>query len=350
MRILIVKTSSLGDIIHAFPTLLFLKELFPHAEIDWVVEKPYKELVEKEPHIAKVIPIDTKKWRKFFYKSSVLKEFFSFRRELRKHEYDHVFDLQGNSKSALITYLAKSKCKIGFGWKTVWEKPNLLTTHYRYDPPLHHNVRYESLFLVESFFKEKAHVGAEKIQLKISSEECKKVEAILKMLPTKKKVMVCHGSMWQNKQMTEEALLRFLKLVEGYLECGFFFAWGSKEEKEIAERLSHSVAKGVVIDRLPLPSLQHLMEQVNLVIAMDSLPLHLAGTTATPTFSIFGASSAEKYKPYGEQHHAYQGSCPYGKTFERRCPILRKCSTGSCIRSLTGDEVFDAFKKKIKSW
>ena len=85
------------------------------------------------------------------------------------------------------------------------------------------------------------------------------------------------------------------------------------------------------------------MASVDMVIAMDSLPLHLAGTTETPTFSIFGASSANKYKPKGKKHLAFQGTCPYKRTFERRCPVLRTCSTGACIRDLHGEELFHYF-------
>ena len=120
--------------------------------------------------------------------------------------------------------------------------------------------------------------------------------------------------------------------------------WGNPTEKEIAEELVVALPQQCsLINKVSLPSLQNLMTQVDLVLAMDSLPLHLAGTTTTPTYSIFGASSANKYKPVGERHEAFQGSCPYGKKFERRCNILRKCKTGACIKQLEGRQLFDHF-------
>jgi heptosyltransferase-1 len=69
----------------------------------------------------------------------------------------------------------------------------------------------------------------------------------------------------------------------------------------------------------------------------------LAGSTSTPTYSIFGASSAQKYKPIGTCHKAFQGECPYGKTFEKRCDILRTCKTGACIKQLQGEQLFNHF-------
>jgi heptosyltransferase-1 len=81
------------------------------------------------------------------------------------------------------------------------------------------------------------------------------------------------------------------------------------------------------------------MSKMDLVVSVDSLALHLAGTTQTPTYSIFGSSLAKKYQPLGLIHESFQGACPYGKKFEKRCSILRTCSTGSCIKDLTFKEL-----------
>ena len=157
--------------------------------------------------------------------------------------------------------------------------------------------------------------------------------------------MVCPGSAWRNKQLTHETMKGFLSLLRDYLQCNFLFIWGSPEEKLLADQLqSDFVGGAIVVDKMSLPMLQNLMAQSDLVVAMDSLPLHLAGTTNTPTFSVFGASSAMKYKPQGETHFALQGECPYGRTFVKRCPVLRTCPTGACIRSFGPEEVFAAFK------
>jgi heptosyltransferase-1 len=160
------------------------------------------------------------------------------------------------------------------------------------------------------------------------------------------KVMVCPGSNWPNKQLSQETLRSFLHCFAEKLEAHFIFLWGHKEEKELAERLALSFPrKGTVLNKVTLPTLQNLMSKVDLVIAMDSLPLHLAATTATPSYSIFGASSAHKYKPIGLHHEAFQGSCPYGQTFTKRCDKLRTCKTGACIKDLQGKQLFDHFYK-----
>ena len=181
-------------------------------------------------------------------------------------------------------------------------------------------------------------------RLKISQEQQAAIEAVIQK-SKRPIVMVCPGSAWRNKQLTTETLASFLDLLRDYLSCYFLFVWGSAEEKQMVEKLHTEFAAGSqIVDKMSLPMLQNMMVMSNLVIAMDSLPLHLAGTTGTPTFSVFGASSAAKYKPPGNQHYAFQGSCPYGRSFEKRCPILRTCPTGACIREVKAAELFEAFK------
>lgn len=343
MKLLIVKTSALGDIIHAFPVLDYLHAKFPNAQIDWVVEKPFAEMLQAHPYVNRVFCIHSHKWRSNIFSKETWKEIKDFRTALKTEKYDVVFDLQANIKSSLITLMARSPAKVGYASKTVHEWPNLLVTNKRYDPPAKINIREDILFLVQSYFNDFTKVEKQGIALKISTEHDDKLQRLL--VKGKKMVMVCPGSNWKNKQLTSEALVDFLKLLQENLRCHYLFIWGTKEEKALVEQYQKLFDDSQVVDRLPLPLLQNLMSKVDLVFAMDSLPLHLAGTTPTPTYSVFGASLASKFMPLGEHHAALQGECPYGKTFEKRCPILRTCETGSCIRSLTGAQVFAKFKR-----
>ncbi len=349
MRILIVKTSSLGDIIHAFPTLAFLRKKYPEALIDWVVEKPFAELVRAHPEVNEVLTVETKAWRKSPFSPATWKAVRDFRRSLQSHSYDLMFDLQGNVKSGLITLQARAKTKVGFGKKTVAERPNSWLTTQQFDPPPGSNIRSDYLFLAQSACNDFSPFTDAGVQLKMTPMQQQALEAILAnpLLQKGPLVMVCPGSAWRNKQLSDKALEQFLQKLQGHLSCTFLLIWGNSEERALAEALSHSV-QALVVDRLPLPALQNLMGRMQLVISMDSLPLHLAGTTATPSFSVFGASYASKYKPEGERHQSFQGACPYGRTFEKRCPILRTCLTGSCIRDLSGETLFQYFLNNCK--
>lgn len=347
-KILIVKTSALGDIVHAYPVVDYLHHKFPDVRIDWVVEAPNAELVQAHPYVHRAIPIATKAWRKALFKNETFKAVAAMRRQLREQHYDVVFDLQGNLKSGLIVSQAKSPCKVGFGIKSVPEWSNILFTNKRYNPDRQNNIRYDYLSMVTAFFGDSMPTESGQIALKISQEQQAQIDRVLAnpLFKNKPKVLVCSGSAWPNKQLTTETLAAFLGKVQKKLGCAFLFVWGSSAEHEAAKQLqNHFQDASVVVDRMKLSMLQNLMGECDLVVAMDSLPLHLAGSTKTPTFSVFGASSADKYKPIGPNHLAYQGACPYGRTFVKRCPILRTCPTGACIHDLHAQDLFASFNE-----
>ena len=200
MRYLIVKASSLGDIIQAFPALQFLKE--PDVEIDWVVESRFAEIVRAHPDVSRVIEMDTKRWR-----YGRLGSFKAFRLALQEHAYDAVFDLQGNIKSAIATYLAKSSRKVGFGKKTVSEWPNLLVTNEKIDPPPGQNIREDYLTLVG---------GSGSTTTTLSSEE---------QLETVANVMVCPGSAWKSKRLATETLIDFFQRLQQTFDIHFLWIW-----------------------------------------------------------------------------------------------------------------------------
>lgn len=347
MKILIIKTSSLGDIIHAFPTLEYLKANLPNSQIDWVVEEPFIELVRSHPLINEAIAIKSKKWRSRLFDRVTWKEMICFFQQLRKKQYDLVLDLQGNTKSALVTSLSKSKNKVGFGYGSVSEWPNLLTTHKKYCPPNGNNIREDYLFLAQKALGEgNNELFSQGICLNLSLQEKVQLQSFLDQFDRchHLKILVCPGSQWVNKQLSEEGLQQFLQQILDKLNAHFFLIWGNAHEKEWVEKIqAFFPTQSSIIPRLPLPVLQNVMSHADLVLAMDSLPLHLAGTTSTPSYSIFGPSSSEKYRPIGPSHEAFQGICPYDKVFEKRCDILRTCKTGACIKQINPKELFDHF-------
>lgn len=349
-KVLIVKTSSLGDVVHGFAALPFLKEKIPDLLIDWVVEEPFKELVESHPFINKVIVVKTKKWRKALFQRKTWNEFFQVIRSLKKSRYDAVFDIQGNIKSAIFTFFSRADDKVGFSYRSCPEWPAAWVTNQRYTPPSNRNIRQDYLFIFQSYFKDFKHrlIKAEPVQLKISSKNTQFVNNFLLKITHRNclKLLISPGSTWKNKEVRPDALECFLRKVLEDDDVFYIFSWGTNEEKKIAYRLHRAFPNdSLVFDKHELNVFQYLISKVDMLIAMDSLPLHLCGLTKTPSYSFFGPSNHLKYKPVGPHHGSDQGGCPYGKVFEKRCSILRSCKTGLCIRGMTGDHLYESFKK-----
>lgn len=362
MKILIVKTSSLGDIIQSFPVIDYLKFYVPNAEIDWVVEAPFADLVQAHPFIQRTHLIQSKNWRRSFFSKKTWKEFASFKTFLQATEYDLVIDLQGNTKSAVVTYCARSRYKVGFAKQTVTEWPNLLVTNKKYNPPQGKNIREDYLFLAkkgaELLLKADAiqHQASftEKNGTVLSLNEKDQQEAafFLQRLESIRecKVLVCSGSTWSNKQLSEKTLSEFLRQFSMDVPLHFFFVWGGEEEKKMAEKLHHLLPQNsTVLQKMSLPLLQNVMRSMDLILAMDSLPLHLAETTSTPTYSFFGPSLGKKYAPLGERHGFFQGECPYALSFDKRCSKIRTCSSGACLKEPTSSFLYMYFRKWWKN-
>lgn len=339
-KILIVKTSAIGDIIHTFPALQLLREIYPDARIDWVVEKAGYPLLKAHPYISGVLLFDWKQIRKKLFSKEGRERFSQFIKNLRKEKYDFVFDFQGNTKSALVTVLAKSKEKIGFGAQTCAEKPNLIATNCKYNPAKGINIREKYLYLVKRYCRYEKPFYPRGIAFKASDKETEKNRLFCEIRKkSAKKVMVCFGSNWKNKMVTTDALIAFLHRIYEVKDVHYFFVFGDDAEKLKAEKFQMQFPKdSTTCGGMTLPQWQNLMGEMDLVISVDSAALHLAETAGTPTYSIFGPSQSRVYQPLDQQkHRSFQGACPYGKTFDSRCPILRSCKTGSCLRAQRGD-------------
>ena len=109
MRILLVKTSSLGDVIHNLPVVSDLRRIFPHAQIDWCVEESFADIPRLHPAVQEVIPVAVRRWRKNLTRLATWQEIGDLRRRLGKTPYDFILDTQGLLKSALIARQAHGK-------------------------------------------------------------------------------------------------------------------------------------------------------------------------------------------------------------------------------------------------
>ena len=345
MKILIIKTSALGDCLQCFSALHFLKKQEGNAKIDWVVEKPFSDVLRAHPFINDIITIDSKKWKKAPFSAQSVKEFFAFKKRLKSKAYDLIFDLQGNIKSGLITSLAKGKKKVGWTFSKAAEWPSSLFVTHRFAPNSNQSISSQYLELVQHYFSLPLAPVSSKFKLKILPQEKEWLESLISK-DKGPKFMVCMGSNWENKKLSIFTWKAFLEKVDQKYAPFFFFVWGSeKEKKEAKELFKHFFKNSIVVPKMRLAVWQNMMEKMQVILCVDSSALHLASTTSRPSFSFFGPSSKSVYLPAGEQHGGIQGRCPYKKTFKKRCPKLRTCLTGSCLKDVESRLLFQAFDR-----
>ncbi len=336
LKILIVKTSSLGDIVHAMPVLDYLKEKYPEAVIDWVVEKGSFGFVKAHPLVDHVLCFDSKVWRSFFSFFKKWKEIRAFFKDLRQNEYDYVYDLQGNSKSAVVTLLARAKKKVGFARRTVHEWPNLLATNRQFDSPPGANILHRNLSIVQASLADTTSWEPKACRL-----ACQDFAPIPKQ-DGRCRFMLCFASRWENKKLSLAMYRAFLERLAKNERV--YVVYGNNQEKLDAEKLIAGLENHVtLLPPMSLPHWQNVMTTMDGVIAVDSVGLHLAGLAGVPTFSFFGPSSMAVFRPLGKWHDGVQGSCPYGEIFDKRCAKLRSCPTGACIKEVSLEEIWTRF-------
>lgn len=344
--ILIVKTSAIGDVVQTFGVLEYLRSRFPSARIDWVVEKGASSLLQAHPYLSNIKVIDSKTWRKSLLGKQSREEIRTFLDELQSHSYDVLFDLQGNTKSGLIDFFCRAKHKVGFGLSCVAEKPNLLFTNKKYEIDPHQGIYNFYLSLVQCYFEDHEPFQAKGVRLKISEEESERLNATLQLKPLQRplKLMIALGSNWENKRLSEKTAEELLLQIQESTNASFVIVYANDIEKEKARRLVERFpSQAIAIGEMSLPFWSALMTEMNGVVSMDSAALHLAAAAGIPTFSLFGPSSSLAYKPLGEIHTSVQGKCPYGQVFTKRCPQLRTCKTGACMKDLEAKKLFEAF-------
>lgn len=340
--ILLVKTSSIGDVIQTLPTLQYLRARFPEATIDWVVEETNASLLSALPLLSNIIIIDTKAWRSSL---GSWKNLLTTLKNLRSKKYDLLFDLQGNAKSACVTLLARAKEKVGFDSTHVQEKINLLVTTKRISLAKTLNAQMKYLQLIQHYFSDDAVFFPQPISMNLTFLEKNRLEILLanRSLKAPMRLMIATHSRWSNKEIQVETLCSLLAHISTQYSVCFIFVYHTKSEKQQADYMVQRFkAQSLSIGELSLPLWQNLMSKMDGVICVDSAALHLCATTNTPSFSIFGPSLADRYRPLGAQHFSVQGSCPYGIQFWSRCPLLRKCATGACLKNLDSMHLISA--------
>ncbi|SHI57107.1 heptosyltransferase-1 [Malonomonas rubra DSM 5091] len=344
MKVLIVKVSALGDVVHALPVLAHIRAVHPDAEIDWLVEEAFSPILEGHPLIQRVIRLRTKRWRKQPI-SSILKEVSNFIRELRSRRYDLVFDLQGNSKSGVCTLLARGQDKYGFDRANVREWPNLLAT--RHHVPLgekDHHIAQRALAVVRAALPSE-NIVASAGPLHVEDASRQRIAEQLKQFNISGPLVVCvYGTTWQTKLWALESWKELVKRL--YQEQGIrpVLTWGNEEEKEAVEAIAEaSDETSIVWPRGSLQDLVALLEQSELVVGCDTGPVHIAAAVGTPTVSLYRVTDATRNGPVGEIHQRLQAPLECSPCLRKHCDDDAACSC-----SISVDDVYTAIVGQLK--
>jgi heptosyltransferase I len=311
LRILIIKTSSLGDVIHTLPALTDAVAAIPGLTADWVVEEAFAEIPSWHPAVENVIPVAVRRWRRNWWQALNSGELAAFRRQLRVHEYDVVIDAQGLVKSAIMTTMARGP-KAGLDRNSI--KEPLASRFYNQTvavPRAEHAVqRVRQLFaaiLSYVYDPQRIDYGLENsAALAVATDREQPL------------LMFLHGTTWVSKHWPE-AYWRELAHMAADAGYGIRLPWGNLVEQERAQRIAEGIPSAQVLDRLTLAGLAGVMRQCQGVLAVDTGLGHLSAALNRPTVSIYGATNPFLSGTFGYHQLQLKGSLPCSPCMRRQC-------------------------------
>lgn len=294
MRVLIVKVSSLGDIIHTLPAVTDAHRAHKDLVFDWVVEENFVEVPGWHPAVDKVIPVAIRRWRKNLVRTYMRKEFRGFKHALQSEHYDLIIDAQGLIKSGAISRLSRG-LTVGLSNRTIREPLATLFYNKVYSVPwTEHAVdRVRQLFsraLKHRYDKEVVNYGLDTTRFDNSETDH----------ADKKSVVFLHGTTWATKHWPEH-YWRHLARIAGEAGYEVLLPWGDNVEKQRAEFIARDNPHARILDKLPLGGIAQIINRSSGVIAVDTGLGHLAAALSKPTVSLYGPTDPGQTGTFGDR-------------------------------------------------
>jgi lipopolysaccharide heptosyltransferase II len=345
MRILIIKPSSLGDVIHALPTAARLKRSFPDAKISWLINDSLAPILENCPVIDEIMLFRRKKWAKL----QNFGEFFAFLRALRARKFDVALDLQGLFRSGFITFCSGALRKIGLS--NAREGSRMF---YRevvsVDEKREHLVfRY---LAAANFLGAKQDLPVE-FPIATFPHAQNRMEKLLdeRGISREKPIVALHpGARWPTKKWFPD---RFSALAdEIFLKFGAqIIIVGTPDESDLADSIVKNAKKSRPISLAGATDLQMLVEflrKVRVLVSHDTGPMHIASAIGTPCVAIFGASDPVASGPFAQKnvpHAVLFAGIHCSPCFSVRCLNPNHME---CMLKIGVDEAVAAVQKIIR--
>ena len=341
MRVLIIKTSSLGDVVHALPVIDYLHQVCPGVEIEWVLEERFVSVLEHNPRLTRIHVIKTPKWRKAPFSRETRHDLRELRMSLREKPYDLLFDIQGNLKSGLLAWLSAAPKRLGFSKEALQEKLNAFFTTRQIpfrNSDYHAMDRYLRVISVP-FGKDYVGMNLTGTIFSAPHDEAA-ADSFMAGLPGNGLVFFFQvGTTWSTKLWSPQGWCELAKKIAArYPDSTILINWGSAEEKELGEQIVREAAGSAqLLPWLRINELIPVIRRVDLVIGGDTGPVYLAAAVGTPTLSYYRATSAARYAPRGPNHRAVQAqmSCA-------GCGLTSCERNDICCASITVETLFEA--------
>lgn len=288
MRVLLIKTSSLGDVIHTLPALTDAARAIPGIQFDWVVEEGFAEIPAWHPAVAQVIPVAIRRWRKHLLQTWKSGEWKRFKQRLGEVDYDLVIDAQGLFKSAVLTRYSKAPVA-GLDRDSAREPLacRFYDRLYAVAKDQHALERTRQLFAQALGYELPEQIGDYGLD-----------RAAMADAAAQPYLLFLHGTTWASKHWPEAD---WRALAERMAAQGWAIRlpWGNESERERAQRIVAGIDNAAVLPKLNLAGVAKVIAGATACVAVDTGLGHLAAALDVPTISLYGPTLPGKVGAYG---------------------------------------------------
>jgi len=321
-RFLIVRLGSMGDIVHTLPAAAVVADSFPGAPIDWLVDRKWSALLDGNPDLNEVIPIDTRK----------LADILAIGGRLRVAGYTAALDFQSLYKSALLARLSGAKQIFGFDWKYSRESAASLLYTAKIHPQGTHKIDH-NLDLARAAGATNAALATPRFNFPISAEADEWVAAELKKHSLDKFFVISPGGGWRSKCWPAERYGQLHAEIARRTGLRAILNFGPGEEGLVTQLIQAADDPAPIPLQMTIPQLISTLRRAQLIIAADTGPLHLAAALGTPALALFGPTDPARNGPWSSMpartrviRHAEPGETTYkrGDSYSRamlRIPV-----------------------------
>lgn len=341
MKILIVKLSAIGDVIHTLPALNAVRKQYPDAHITWLVEEAAYGVIKGHKALDRIIVSKRKTWLKGLAGRSCLKnirEAGSFIKQLRGTQYDLILDFQALLKSGILIGLARGKRKIGFDKGMEHQEHSYIFLNERIKPvDMEVHALTRGMMLLEAIGISSYEV---EYNIYISDQDRDAADDLLMKHGIKRpELLVTINPMakWETKLWKN---LKFSNLVDRLIKqtnTAVIFTGSRKDSEAIKDIISNMKTRAVnLAGRTNLKTLAALYAKAAIVVSTDTGPMHLAAAMGTPVVAIFGPTAPWRTGPFGHGHQIVRAGLECSPCFKRQC------QTTECMKQISVEQVLDA--------
>lgn len=345
-RILIIKPSSFGDVIHALPVLAGLRRRYRDAHIAWLVSTACADLLVGHPDLNEVIPFDRKRFGRLGRSWSVTRDFVRFVRDLRARQFDLVLDLQGLFRSGFLARASGARRRVGFArtrefaWLFYSDRVRVP------DRDMHAVDRYYLLADPLDF----ADVPIA-FELPVRPEARAQIDAVLageNIGPETRYVLIAPGTRWETKRWPVEHFAELVRLLKSNLDTAVVLA-GAPDEADLARTVAAASGEKVanLAGRTTIPQMVALVDRASAVVMNDTGPMHLAVALNKPLVALYGPTSPHRTGPYQRLDDVMRLDWDCSPCYLKRladCPYAHRC-----LRDLTPAQVADKVTSLLKA-